>query len=697
MKSNEQPKEKKSRRSHIPLRLNILFLIIFVLFVALIVRLGYMQVMEKDVYMAKIEKSNRSTVRMTSARGQIYDATGKPLVTNVAKPSITYTRGQNISAQSMREIALRLVKLVKIEPKGLTDRDRADFFLSDQTNLRNVYARLNDFDLKDANGNAKTEAEIYASEVEKVTPEEKVSLGEEGDAAAFVYKKMNQASQYNTVTVTSDDISTKDVAVIGENEANLEGIATGTTWDRNYEHADSLRDILGTVSTETTGLPAEHLQEYLDKGYERNDRVGTSYLEQQYEDVLQGKPTKSEVVTKQDGTVIKQEVVTEGKKGDNLKLTIDMAFQKKVEEIAEKYFKQAVQQGKAIYSPGTYMVVMNPNTGSVLAMVGLDYKDGELKTNTLAAMLNPTEPGSVVKGATLTAGYETGVITGNDVIQDTPIKIAGTPLKASVFNPTGNNNRYISAQQALELSSNDYMMKITIRMLGQEYYPDMTLNYDARAKVYGELRKAYAQYGMGIKTGIDLPNEPTGIVTQDMNLPDVMGKLLDLSFGQYDTYTALQLATYASTVANGGNRLQPHVVQGVYANTDNGALGELVKTIEPKVVEKVPITPEQMSIIQNGFYDVVHGNDAYTTGLEMRAAKLSISAKTGTAEKALPNGQMGVNSNVVAYAPSDKPEIAIGLLFPQLTDYKGKQQMYITNEIVNAYYDMYYSKGKTLD
>ncbi|MDR2465050.1 MAG: penicillin-binding protein 2 [Streptococcaceae bacterium] len=684
---------KKINRSHIPLRLNILFLIVFILFILLLVKLSTMQILNESFYVSKLNESSKTIVKTASARGMIYDAKGRVVVSNIGSPSITYTRGQNISSEDMRETALKLVSLIKIDPSNLTERDRIDFFLASRKNYLKVYDRLSEFDKKDNLGNAKPESEIYAAAVKNVTKAEMNQYGENGKRAAFVYKKMNGAAQFNTVAISTQELSKEEIAKVGENEADLSGIGTGTSWERKYSNTGEIRPLLGKVSTEQQGLPEEKLDDYLKKGYERNDRVGTSYLEEQYEEYLHGKPSQSEVVMNNQGEIVKQEVIKQGSQGDNVKMTIDLEFQKGVDKIMKKYFDQALKQGRAQYSEGAFAVVMNPNTGGVLAMSGIlrDVTTGEINPYILGTFQAQTEPGSVVKGATITAGYETGVIKGNDTILDTPIKLQGTPQKASVFNPTGANNMYLTAKQALEYSSNDYMMKLVIKMLGQEYFPNMVLNYDKREEVYKALRQAYAQYGLGVKTGLDLPQESSGQVNKDMNTESIMGKLLDLSFGQYDTYTALQLADYVSTVANGGKRYIPHVVEGIYGNNESGGLGKLVKKIEPKVGNTIPISKNQMSIIQDGFYDVVHGTGAFTTGTPMQNADISISAKTGTAEVNA-YGKDLVNSNVVAYAPSDKPKVALSVVFPHLKDYKGMQNMNATKEIVNLYNKMYLKK-----
>ncbi len=201
---------------------------------------------------------------------------------------------------------------------------------------------------------------------------------------------------------------------------------------------------------------------------------------------------------------------------------------------------------------------------------------------------------------------------------------------------------------------------------------------------------------MGIKTGIDLPGESPGYVNKDFKDPAEApkgGNLLDLSFGQYDNYTPLQLAQYVSTVANNGIRVQPHVVEGIYGNDENGALGKILKEIEPKVLNKVNISEDQIGILQQGFYNVVNGTSPFTTARGLKSDKFSIAAKTGTAETQATdaNGVVHttVNSNLVAYAPYENPEIAISVVLPHLNDEESKPNQTIAKEVLEAYMEMY--------
>ena len=104
-------------------------------------------------------------------------------------------------------------------------------------------------------------------------------------------------------------------------------------------------------------------------------------------------------------------------------------------------------------------------------------------------------------------------------------------------------------------SSNVYMFKTALKLAGDPYFSGMPLPKDL-AIARQKLRKGLNQVGLGVKTGVDLPNETPGQIEPLTNNP---GNYLDLSIGQYDTYTPLQLSQYVSTIANNGYRIQPHI------------------------------------------------------------------------------------------------------------------------------------------
>lgn len=680
-------------KSHLPFRLTILFYIVLGLFVVLIGRLGYLQVVNGDAMRKELKSSTTIKVTGSTPRGVIYDANGTALVSNEANPAITFTRGNNMEGKDLYKLANQLNQLIDVPAEDLTTRDKKDYWLADPKQLEEAQKRLS-FKEKGLES-----AEQYAALVHHVTKNE-IQFDETELKAATIFKKMNSAATLNTVYIKSKGVTNEELATIAERSAELPGVSTGTDWQRSYnDSADSsLKSILGTVSTEKQGLPAEDAAKYLKKGYQRNDRVGISYLEKEYESVLQGKKTEYQVSLNQQGNITGQKEIKKGSKGDNLVLTINSDFQKQVGDILRNHYQNLVNNGQAIYSPGAYVVAMDPNNGQVLAMAGYSHQPGsrEIQENTLGTISSAFEPGSVVKAGTITAGYEQGVISGNDTMIDQPIKLAGTAVKSSIFNR--NSTIPMNTVKALEWSSNSYMMQIVLRMLGVQYVPEMSLPTSASSKeMYDKLRNAFAEYGMGVKTGIDLPNEFAGYINKDFGDGKYApggGNLLDLSFGQYDTYTPMQLAQYASTVANGGTRIAPHVVKGIYGNDVNGNLdkNKVIKTMSGDKLGQVKISAEQMGIIKEGFYQAVHGHDAYTTATDLQDAELDPAAKTGTAETSVPiDGQVvnTINSNLVTYAPYDKPRVAISVMLPNLSVDHDDTNKAIAKDVINAFAQTY--------
>lgn len=681
------------RRSHIPFRLNFLFFIIFALFIALIGQLGYLQIVNGENITNQLKSSSTITVSNSSPRGIIYDATGKALVTNKANAAITFTRGNQMTAQDLRDLAVKLNKLIAIEiPAKLRDaelgkRDKADFWLADKDNFQKAYKRLSDEDLKKI---ASDNSQEYALVLAQVKDEE-LAFDEEALKETAIFTTMNSATALNTVFIKNSGVTDEELATVAEHSAELAGVSTGTDWSREYTADGSIKSILGTVST--NGLQKEDAEEYLAKGYASNDRVGTSYLEKQYEDVLQGTKSQAEITLDRSGNVSSQKETFAGAKGNNLVLTINTEFQKKVEEILQRNYQVLIENGKAAVSPGVYAVAMDPKTGGVLAMAGFTHeKDSkELSENALGTITSAFVPGSVVKAGTLAAGWQSGALNGNEVLYDQPLYIQGTPVKASIYNKDGSANRSLNAQKALEISSNSYMVQVVLKMMNTSYSNNMSImSTSQQGPIYAELRNAMAEFGLGQKTGIDLPNESPGIQTAVRNLDPVEdgGKILDTAFGQFDTYTPMQLAQYVSTIANGGKKVQPHVVRGIYGNDEEGNLGSLIKSIEPTVQDTVDLSSDQMKIIQDGFYDAVHGHDAFTTATKLASAKMTLAAKTGTAETTA-YGVTTINSNIVAYGPVEDPQIAISVVLPFLSGEDQHINSDIAKEIMDAYYDTF--------
>ena len=672
---------RKFNSHSIPIRLNLLFAIVILLFLTIIGRLLYMQVLHKDFYENKLASASQTRVTMGSARGEIYDATGKPLVQNTVKQVVSFTRSNKMTAADLKDISKKLLTYVTVTSPELTDRQMADYYLADAEVYKKTVEALPKDKRYDSDGNQLSESELYNNAANSIAANQ-MDYSEDEKKAIYLFSQLNSVGNFATGNIQTDPLSDTQVAVIASASKELPGISISTSWDRKVLET-SLSSIVGTVSSEKSGLPAEEVDAYLKKGYSLNDRVGTSYLEKQYEEVLQGKRTVKEIHLDKHGDMESVENIEEGSKGKNIKLTIDLAFQDSVDNLLKNYFNSELANGGARYSEGVYAVALNPKTGAVLAMSGMKHnvETGELTTDSLGTVTNVFVPGSVVKAATISSGWENGVLSGNQTLTDQPIVFQGSAPINSWYTPYYSSFP-ITAVEALEYSSNAYMVQTALGMMGQTYQPEMTVKTNQLESAMGKLRSTFGEYGLGVSTGIDLPDESTGFVPKEYSFANYITNV----FGQFDNYTPMQLAQYVATIANDGVRLAPHIVEGVYDNNEQGGLGELIQAIDTKEINKVNISESDMAILHQGFYQVSHGTSPLTTGRAFSdGATVSISGKTGTGESYVAGGQEANNTNAVAYAPTENPQIAVAVVFPHNTNLTKNVGPAIARDIINLY------------
>ena len=672
---------RKFNSHSIPIRLNLLFAIVILLFLAIIGRLLYMQVLHKDFYENKLASASQTRVTISSARGEIYDAAGKPLVQNTVKQVVSFTRSNKMTAADLKDISTKLLTYVTVTSPDLTERQMADYYLADPAVYKKTVEALPKDKRFDSDGNQLSEAQLYNNAAESIAANQ-LNYSEDEKKAIYLFSQLNSVGNFATGNIQTDPLSETQVAVIASASKELPGISISTSWDRKVLET-SLSSIVGTVSSEKSGLPAEEVDAYLKKGYSLNDRVGTSYLEKQYEEVLQGKRTVKEIHLDKHGDMESVENIEEGSKGKNIKLTIDLAFQDSVDALLKSYFNSELGNGGAKYSEGVYAVALNPKTGAVLSMSGLkhDLKTGDLTPDSLGTVTNVFIPGSVVKAATISSGWENGVLSGNQTLTDQPIVFQGSAPIYSWYK-LAYGSFPITAVEALEYSSNAYVVQTALGMMGQTYQPEMTVKTNQLESAMGKLRATFGEYGLGSATGIDLPDESTGLVPKEYSFANYITN----AFGQFDNYTPMQLAQYVATIANDGVRVAPHIVEGIYDNNDKGGLGELIQAINTKEINKVNISESDMAILHQGFYQVSHGTSPLTTGRAFSdGATVSISGKTGTGESYVAGGQEANNTNAVAYAPTENPQIAVAVVFPHNTNLTKNVGPAIARDIINLY------------
>ncbi|WP_394233424.1 peptidoglycan D,D-transpeptidase FtsI family protein [Niallia oryzisoli] len=642
-----------------------LFFVVFLLFSVLILRLGVVQIVYGEDYKREIERTEDVTVNNPVPRGKMFDTNGKIVVDNVPENAITYTNN-GASQKEMLQVAERLAKLIHKDTNKVTERDMKDYWIV--TNPKEAEKKVPEKELEKLKvkyEDDEYDKKVYQLTLDRITEEDLNSLTEDELEIIAIYREFVSGYKFTPQIVKNKEVTPEEFAVVSENLNLLPGVDTTTDWERSYAFSDTLRSVLGGVTTSDKGLPAEEIDYYLSRDYSRNDRVGTSYLEKQYEDVLHGQKAKVKNITDQSGDIVSTEVISEGQRGKDLVLTIDMDLQLAVEKIIEEELWSAKSYPGTGLLDRAYVVLIDPNTGEIKSLAGKKIERNEetgkteMQDDALGTFTTTYNVGSAVKGATILTGYQTGVIKPGSSFYDAPLYLAGTPRPKKSWKNFGT----INDVNALKYSSNVYMFHTAIKIGEGKYIPHGALPINTEA--FNTIRQHFAQFGLGVRTGIDLPGEQNGFKGSN-TLP---GFLMDLSIGQYDTYSAMQLAQYVSTIANGGSRMEPHMVREIREPQLDNELGPIVQEIQPKVLNRLDLEPGWIERVQLGFKKVMQEQGGTANGF-FGGKAYSPAGKTGTAESfydgPLKKYKMTqvMNLSLVGYAPSENPEIAMAVIVP---------------------------------
>ena len=662
-------KTRKGSMSRIPVRLNVLMGIVILMLVALGWRLVDLQITDSAKYKTEVTSAESSIEKTNVQRGLIYDSTGKVLVTNKGSQAITYTKPRTITDKQMYKVANQVGKYVTIDTSSeeLSAANFAKYYIQSPKHAKAVAKASG----TDAAPGTDPYVDALTNYIEK--HQDKFTLTDAQKNRALIFQKMSNAYSLSTVYLKEDNVKQSEIANIGERQSKMPGVRVGIYYTRDYPEGEGIKSLVGGTSTSKSGLPSDSVNELLTKGYSRDDIVGTSYLEKQYEDTLKGSKGRVKV-TSGNNDKTNEETLYSGQAGGNLNLTINNKFQNDVEQV----LKDKIPGGN---TTGAYAVVLNPKTGGVYASAGVnrDSSTGSVTSDALSTVNQANVVGSVVKPATITTGFMNNVITPqNSTLTDQPIKVAGTSPKTSWWNQNGSGNMPLTADQALMMSSNTYVMQVMLKLGGLNYSDGMSLS-SLPTNVFQTMRDGFSRFGLGVKTGIDLPGEITGI-RGETSRSDI-GKALDESFGQYDTYTTMQLAQYVATIANGGYRIRPHIVQSI--TTRDRDKNKITTTVPSEVMGTVNWTSAQRQMIWDGMNDVVHSSSKYATGTGLKDIKPGVSAKTGTAET-FTNGQSTLTSSLISFVPNS--DVALAIVVPGVNQSDENVNQDIAKDIYKAYW-----------
>lgn len=463
-----------------------------------------------------------------------------------------------------------------------------------------------------------------------------------GVSVQEVKKRVEEARAYSWQRASRffTEIDFKTFSVIQENIWRLPGIGHQIESKRHYP-IDSLQ-----ASHSLGYLREVSKEEYLQKkNYHLGDKIGKTGLEKTYEAELKGEYGTEYILVNAMGQNLgsyQNGAIDEApQKGANLHTTLDTKLQLLAEDLMEG------KRGAAI--------ALNPNTGGILSMVSAPQYDirrlsgridsdywQKVNTDPDNPLYNRTvsseqPPGSTFKPMMGLMGLEFGIITSKTTIYN-----PGYYSRGRRYNDLADPGHY-NLGKAIQESSNTFFFWLMDKIV--------------HSKSIDQWNKLASTFGFGKPTGIDLPNERDGILPDSTYLNNVLGEgtwgigdQISLGVGQgFMATTPLQMAKFASEVANGGYKIQPHLVHSieksdgtvVYPNTD---------TTKIDWVDK-----KELSVIKDGMRRVVeHGGGRYYADLD----SIEIAGKTGTAQN--PHGED--HGWFICFAPKDDPQIAVAVL-----------------------------------
>jgi cell division protein FtsI/penicillin-binding protein 2 len=392
-------------------------------------------------------------------------------------------------------------------------------------------------------------------------------------------------------------------------------------------------------------------------GFVDNSGTGRYGIEQQFNSQLAGTPGLLKAITDVNGVPLaasRDNIRINPKSGDNIVLTIDLALQRQVEQILQAQLKK-------INSPSGSVVVMDPNTGAIKAMANFPtydpskfYDVKDLSDFNNSAVASPLEVGSIMKTMTVTAGLDQGVISPDYSYHDPGyVTIDGSTIKNVLPIPEDP----LTIKDVLKYSLNTGAVQVFKQLGGGNF------NQKGRDTLYNYLTN---HFQFGKPTGIEQPTEASGTIPNPDHGSALNLQYANMSFGQGQTETILQMASALSSVINGGTYYRPHLV-----DQEVSADGSVKQTGAPVVKKNIvkPSTSKGLQELMEYVFDQNHG--IYASNLH---PGYNIGGKTGTGQIPYQGGyKVGIyNGTFLGFVGGDKPQYVIAVLTnePKLPDFE---------------------------
>ena len=647
-------------------RYNLMTIVTYIIGIILIIQLFNLQIIHGAEYR---EESNTRLTRestLKASRGEILDKSGNVLVSSSQKFNLELYKSK-ITTKDLNSTILKIVNVLQKYSVSYTD--------SFPININPFEFKISEDSLKNWKKNNNINENLTAEETfYKYKEKYKIENDNIEDirkiiAIRYAIEKDGYSS-IKSLTIAKD-IPREAVAEFSENSDEFPGINISVQPVREYTQGTLASHILGYASK----IKDTEYESRKDT-YTQNDIIGKTGIESVFEEYLKGKDGTKQIDMAVDGTTTAEVVENEAVAGSNVVLTIDSKLQKVTEDALSANIEKIKNGGfgKVYNATGGACVVMNVKTGEVLAMASYPNYNPQSFANGISSeewngylqnkshpLLNKCiqsaySPGSTFKMVTAVAGLESGSITLNDKINDVgQYKKYGATWDCWYYTDYHRGHGYLNVIGAIEKSCNYFFYETADRM-GID-------NLDKYAKYFG----------LGTKTGIELPEETSGTLASREYVSSINqnwnpGDTLNAAIGQgYNRFTPLQMAKYISMIANGGNKIDVNIVKSIQ-NADGTEVPkeEIKKFVNNKLginedeqTEDITLNSTYVNAVKEGMKSVTT-DESGTAYVRFKNFNIEVGGKTGSAEAGKDaNGNDLVNAWFAGFAPYDDPEIAV--------------------------------------
>ena len=611
--------------------LTVLAVLLILLIIAYTARIYSIQIVNADKYSANRGSTTARTAVLKAPRGEILDRYGRQIAINRDGYNIVFNKAY--VKDNLNDVILSLVNLMiecnqeYNDKLPITSTSPYSFIEGEKTDKLIKTLELAHYATAD---NCIVQM-IERYELDDYSPEQQRKI------MGIRYSMEIADFSISYPFVFAEDVPTELMRRVSESGFLLDGVTVDVVPFRHYTDTSLAVNLIGTVGP-IYEEDWEEGQQYKDKGYSYNDKVGKSGIELWAEEYLRGQDGEIIYYIDAEGNIVDTEISRSPVAGKTVMLTLDKSIQRTAQDKLQETILNLQSTGGTARAGAAVMIDIN--TGGVICSANYPTYDSATLSENYNALLNDSRKpltdrafqgvypiGSTIKPIVATAAMQNGHYNIGESIVCVHTYNYFEDYKPRCMHRHGS----IMLKTALSKSCNYFFFELG-RRVGAVTLTDY-----------------FKQFGLGVKTGVEV-NDSAGILSEPSG-DGFGGDTLQIAIGQLNAFTPLQLANYAATFANGGTHYRATLIDSVTSYD----LKKVYKESQPDVVNKVKISATNIAAIKEGMLSVtVDGTGSTALG----DYPIKLGGKTGTSQ--INTG--ADHSTFIVFAPYEKPEIAVSIV-----------------------------------